>query len=400
MKMFFKLMLMAMFVVLVVSFVGLQSIAGGAITEKQETWLKEAQIGQYQSVEEDWDSIYENAKKEGKLVFLSLSSRFPEVVDSFTEAYPGIEVEASDMIPVDQVDKLTREQDAGIYYIDVLFLDNGPLLIEELLPEHLIWSYTPTTLIDGKRAEDVIPQKYMEPLQLHSVETKQIFYNFETYDSPPIENLWDLTTPEWEGKVQCKDPLLAMDTMNFLQLVVRHSNEMEAAYKERFGKDLVLSEGIENAGYEWIKRLIDNGLLLTTSDGKAALACGTPGQEEPPLAFVSSSKLRYNLTKGTKLAACSDTKPVEGIVKENYVVIANLAPHPNAAKLFIRWMLGDEKGEKGFVPFHVEGQYASRSDVLPLTKPLNEMSLWFVDEEREWIYYEGIAVVEFWLTLR
>jgi len=400
MKMFFRLMLMAMFVVLAVSFIGFQSIAGDTITAKQEAWLKEAQIAQYQPAEEDWDSIYENAKKEGKLVFLSLSSRFPVVVDSFTETYPGIEVEASDMIPVDQVDKLTREQEAGIHYIDVLFLDNGPLLIEELLPEHLIWSYTPTTLIDGKRTEDIIPQKYMKPLQIHSVETKQIFYNFETYDSPPITNLWDLTTPEWGGRVQCKDPLLAMDTMNFLQLVVRHSNEMEAAYKERFGKDLVLSEGIENAGYEWIKRLIDNGLVLTTSDGKAALACGTPGQEKPPLAFVSSSKLRYNLTKGTKLAACSNIKPVEGIVKENYVVIANLAPHPNAAKLFIRWMFGDEKGEKGFEPFHVEGQYASRSDVLPLTKPLNEMSLWFVDEEREWIYYEGIAVVEFWLTLR
>jgi len=400
MKISFKLMLKIMFIILAVSFVGFQSIAAGTITAKQEAWLKEAQIDKYQPAEENWDAIYDNAKKEGKLVVFCLSSRVTEVVDSFKATYPGIEVEASDMLPIDQIDKLTREQDIGIYNIDVLWLDGASILLGELLPQKLIWNYTPTTLIDGKRAEDVIPQKFRKPLQVHSVETRHVLYNFEAYKEPPIKNFWDLITPEWSEKVQMKDPLLSTGSMALLQLAVKHSSEMEAAYKEKFGKDLILSPGIENAGYEWIKRLVDNGLVLTSSSGKAALACGTPGQEKPPLALVVGSKMRYNDTKGTKLAINYGVQPVEAVAKANYVAIANLAPHPNATKLFIRWMLGDEKGGKGFAPFNVPGQYASRNDFSPITKPLDKMNLWFADEEWEWIYNKGMAVNEFWLTLK
>jgi hypothetical protein len=34
--------------------------------------------------------------------------------------------------------------------------------------------------------------------------------------------------------------------------------EMENAYEKEFGSKLVLSKGIENAGYEWIDRIIKN----------------------------------------------------------------------------------------------------------------------------------------------
>ncbi|MCR4391488.1 MAG: ABC transporter substrate-binding protein [Candidatus Acetothermia bacterium] len=371
------------------------------LTPQQDAWLRKAQIGPYQPEVEDWDAIYQAAKAEGKVVILSLSSRIYQVVESFKAAYPGIEVEAYDMTDVQQIEKLTREQGAGIYTIDVLFLAGTTTLVKELLPQRLIWNYVPTTLVDGVLATDAIPEEFRSPLLVHSVESKVVFYNFETYPTPPVTSLWDLTRPEWKGRVQFKDPLTTEENMNFLQMVVKNADLMAAAYQATFGTPIVLSPGIPNAGYEWIKRLADNGLVITKSDGDATKACGTPGQAKPPLAIASSSKIRDN-EKGQVLAIGWDLSPVAGLSKLNYMSIANLAPHPNAAKLLIQWMLGDGGGGAGYDPFYVKGQWSSR---IVARNPLPEITLdtlrartWFVDPD--WVYEHGLQVQDFWLTLR
>ena len=76
--------------------------------------------------QENWDDIYKAAKSEGKVVIYSLSSRVFKAVKAFKEKYPGIEVEASDMRGNDQIEKLTREQAAGIYNVDVCFWPTAP----------------------------------------------------------------------------------------------------------------------------------------------------------------------------------------------------------------------------------------------------------------------------------
>ncbi|MFH1609090.1 MAG: ABC transporter substrate-binding protein, partial [Candidatus Bipolaricaulota bacterium] len=322
--------------------------------------------------------------------------------DAFKAAYPGIEVEAYDMTDVEQVDKLTREQGAGIYNVDVLFTAGITTLTKELLPNHLLWNYVPSTLVDGVPAAQVIPVQFREPLLVHSLEAKIVFYNFESNPAGcPVDSLWDLTRPEWRGRIQMKDPLLTEENMNFLQTIVQHADAMAAAYEVEFGKPLVLSPGCANAGYEFIKRIVANGIVLTQSDGDASKAVGTAGQTNPPLTLsVSSSKIRDN-AKGQKLAIGWDIKPVVGITKTNYLAIANLAPHPNAAKLLIRFMVGDADGKAGYVPFYVEGQWNPRTDMTP---PLREVTLdtlhqktWFLDPD--WIYEHGLEVQDFWLSL-
>ncbi len=350
---------------------------------------------------EDWNAIYEAAKGEGEVVIYSLSSRIFDAVESFKEKYPGIEVEASDMLTVDQIEKLTREQAAGVYNVDVLFLADVTTLMKEVLPQGLIENYVPETLLGGQKAEDVIPEHLREPLLAQSLEAKVIFYNFETYAEPPVDTLWDLTRPEWKGRVQMKDPMQSAENMNFLQMVVKHADDMAKVYEQEFGEPIKLSSGIENAGYEWIQRLVNNDLVLTTSDGTASKAVGTPGQKEPPLTLsVASSKLRNNKKKGLKLAVAWDVKPVMGITKRNFLVMANKAPHPNAAKLLIQWMLGDEKGNSGMKPWYVPGGWASRSDVKPaVDTTLEDLKkyTWFLDPE--YIYDHGLEVRDFWLGL-
>ncbi|UCF96338.1 MAG: ABC transporter substrate-binding protein [Spirochaetaceae bacterium] len=353
-----------------------------------------------QSEVEDWDAIYAAAKKEGKVVVYCLSSRIFDAVETFTAQYPEIEVEAFDMTDVEQVEKLTREQAAGVFNVDVLNLSSGPTLVNELLPQGLIVNYVPQTLVDGKAAKDVIPDYFQAPVLVHTVESKVVFYNFQTYPEPPVDSLWDLTRPEWRGKVQMKDPMLTEENMNFLQTVVQHADEMAKAYQQEFGQPIKLSSGIQNAGYEFIYRVVKNDLVLTTSDGTASTAVGTPDQSDPPLTLsVASSKMRDN-AKGQKLAIAWKLTPRVGITKENYLTMANKAPHPNAGKLMIRWMIGDAEGGAGMKPWFVPGQWASRRDV----KPLLDISLddlqkysWYIDPK--YVYAEGLQVRDFWLGL-
>ena len=388
-------------IALIMTLVG--TIAGMAQTAEQVAWLQLAGIGEYQPDVEDWGAIYDAARAEGKVVIYSLSSRIYDAIDSFKAVYPGVEVEAYDLVDSEQVEKLIREQGAGIYGVDILFFAGATIPELELLPQGYIYNYVPHQLFDGKVASEIIPEALREPLLVHSLESKVVFYNTENYpEGAPVTTLWGLTLPEWNGRVQMKDPMLTEENMNFLQTVVQHADQMAAAYEIEFGEPIVLSPGVENAGYEFIKRIVDNGLVLTGSDGDASKAVGVPGQANAPLTLsVASSKFRDNAGKGYVLGIAWDLEPVVGITKQNMLAIANLAPHPNAAKLLIRYMLGDSFGGGGFIPFNVPGGWSPRSDVPSAAPGITLDSLgedtWFLDAA--WIYENGLSVQDFWLSL-
>ena len=343
--------------------------AGGS---KEEPVKKEAAAA---VVEEDWDAIYEAAKGEGKVVIYALSSRIFDAVEEFKTMYPGIEVEAVDIPTVQQIEKLKREQAAGVYNADVLLLADRTSIEKDILKKGLAKNYVPETLVDGVKTADVIPEKYRKDILQHSVEAKVIFYNTECNAQPPVTNLWDFTEPEWKGRFQMKDPMQSPENMNFFQMVVKYSDEMAAAYEKKYGKKIVLSEGIENAGYEWLDRIVKNDIVLTSSDGKVSGAVGQAGQTNAPLGIcVASSKIRSN-AKGTKLGIAFDVEPKFGIVKSNFLLMTADAPHPNAAKLLIRYMLGDSEGRKrnglNLSMFPDSGH--PEADIKPLTDSINHL---------------------------
>ncbi|MCK5245310.1 ABC transporter substrate-binding protein, partial [Candidatus Bipolaricaulota bacterium] len=188
-------------IILVTILVG--SFAGLAQADEQTAWLQLAELGEYQPAVEDWGAIYDAARAEGKVVIYSLSSRIYDAIDSFKAVYPGIEVEAYDLVDSEQVEKLIREQGAGIYGVDILFFAGATVPELELLPQGYIYNYVPHQLFDGKVTAELIPEDLREPLLVHSLESKVVFYNTENYpEGAPVTTLWGLTLPEWNGRVQ------------------------------------------------------------------------------------------------------------------------------------------------------------------------------------------------------
>lgn len=91
---------------------------------------------------QDWAAIEAAARKEGKVVIYSVSSRIFKLVDKFREKY-GVEIEGHDIASNVQLEKLRREHKAGVFNVDVLFNQDSPLLLNEFVDKKLIHNFIP-----------------------------------------------------------------------------------------------------------------------------------------------------------------------------------------------------------------------------------------------------------------
>ena len=127
------------------------AIAFSSAATAYDAWQQKAGVGAYASDTQDWAAIEAAAREEGQVVIYSVSSRIAKLVDGFQEEY-GIEIIGHDM-PYDlQIEKLRREHNAGVHAVDVLFNAEAPLLLNEALPNGLVWNFVPSGLDDDLSA--------------------------------------------------------------------------------------------------------------------------------------------------------------------------------------------------------------------------------------------------------
>ena len=106
--------------VLLLVFSALVASAAKVSPSQLNSWLKKAKLDKYTPAKTDYDALYKAALLEKKVVLYSQSSRIPDVKKSFEAQYPGITVATYDMASADIYTKIRKEQDAGIYNMDVV----------------------------------------------------------------------------------------------------------------------------------------------------------------------------------------------------------------------------------------------------------------------------------------
>jgi iron(III) transport system substrate-binding protein len=224
---------------------------------EMKKWLKSAKLGPYEEPPQNWAEIVREAKKEGEVVVYSSSSRIAKVAPEFEKKYPGIKVTYFDLGSVKTVEKTVREQDAGLFNADIITTGGSGQVIHELLNKQRIVNFVPDTV------RDHIPKHLKEPLLVRINEAIITMYNTEAYGStPPVKNIWEYTTPKWKGKVVIKNILESLSNFMGICTIVQHADEMAAAYKRFTGKDIELSPGVPDAGYEYLYRLLHNDLVI------------------------------------------------------------------------------------------------------------------------------------------
>lgn len=340
-----------------------------------DQWAKDNGIGIYTPDTEDWDAIEAAAKLEGSVVVYSNSSRIANIADAWAALYPDIEFIPFDLGSDAVVTKIREEQEAGAFTGDV-GMASGSYFAVEFVPKQYLWSYYPPELTD------VLPEANRTPLVTHSLETYGWLYNSQLNDSCPISNWWEPTQPEWKGKIAInKDPITSGSDMGMLTTAAHQTDELAASYLEVYGKDWTTDsqygDDTPDVGWLWLKKLTQNQMISGGDDAWSVM--GSPDIKENIIGLFWYSKYRKVIDGEAFFEPCVGMDPVVGIQKHNYLAILNQAPHPNAAKLYIKFALSQE----GIVPWNQVGQVSGRTDIEPAEEaiPFLDLPVWQLDED-------------------
>ena len=354
-----------------------------------EEWAKANELGPYQPATLDWAAIEAAAKEEGKVVVYAGSSRIEDEIELFQARYPDIVLEGYDVDGIDV--KMREEQKAGNVVGDVWFNSDGHILYGEFVPNQWLWPFVP----DASVMPDVTATQPFAVAR-HGVDV--IGYNSELHpEGCPVSNWWQMTEPEYKGRVFMEDPIANVSTTALMTVVTQHGDELAAAYQKQYGKewttDPAYGDDTPNAGWLWIKKLAQNQPGIQPGGDEVVQAFATPGMTtDAGIGIAGYSKYRDTLKGELVFDVCKGIEPVLGFFKSTYLAIATNAPHPNAAKLFIQYVLSDEGRE----PWNVIGDYPTLTGQAPAEGaiPLADLRVWTFDDQYN---YQNVSQVrDFW----
>ena len=352
-----------------------EPVAQPEVLTPQQEWLKANQLGEYETGTQDWAAIEAAAKEEGTVLVYANSSKTEKAAEAFMELYPEIKVLAYDLGGDDVLMKTLEEQKAGAFTGDVWFSSGGADLIGQVMPKQYVWRFVP----DSTAA--YTPEQYTQPLLMSRFGTSIFAYNDELNDTCPITNIWELTQPEWKGRFFIEDPLNDASTLSKLITIAAHPDEVKQAYVDLYGSEPVLDADTPDAGWLWLKRFAQNGPIPQPGGDEVDSAFATPGMTESYMALTSYSNMADVEEGILSFEPCWGLEPKLGVQSQSYIGIINQAPHPNAAKLWIKFVTSPE----GRDPWSKFGTYFPDStyEVPEGMKPLDEMFdvTWFISEQ-------------------
>lgn len=282
-----------------------------------------------------------------KLTIYSTHSVAVSAVEAFANKF-GIDinlVEGTQIGDNDQITQVATEVSSGVSGADVIFIQDGARTVSELVDEGYVYNWYNQEIFDKVGAD-------CEPLLVWDYCNKVFIYNTDYVEDGEISNIWYATDPKYAGTLQMKDPEKEGVNMNFLVMLTSDENaaKLEAAYKEYYGKDLVLDKDCPNAGYQWIKMFYQNKAVMGDSDGNIAKAIGNPSQESDTKwsALITLNKYVKNRKDSTKnpgnytLDYVKEMNPVAGFIYPIYGLITKNADNPDLAKAFLVWLFTEE----------------------------------------------------------
>ena len=295
-----------------------------------------------------FEELLEAGKANGnKLTLYTTHSVTVSSIEAFANKF-GIDitlVEGTQIGDNNQITQVATEVSSGVSGADIIFIQDGARTVSELVEEGYVYNWYNQEILDKVGAD-------CEPLLVWDYCNKVFIYNADYVEEGEISNIWYCTDPKYAGTLQMKDPEKEGVNMNFLVMLTSDENAalLAEAYKEYYGTDIVLDPDCPNAGYQFIKMMYNNGLLVGDSDGNIAKAIGNPEQEEPVKwsALITLNKYVKSLKDSTvkpgekTLNYVKDMKPVAGFIYPIYGLITANADNPELAKAFLVWLFTED----------------------------------------------------------
>jgi iron(III) transport system substrate-binding protein len=357
----------------------------------EEQWFKDNQLGPYFTLDQDWVAIEAAAKLEGKVTVYAGTSRIEDQIAIWNTVYPEITLDGYDTDDI--AIKMTAEHDAGNIIGDVFFDGDMMSLYMELYPNNIVLPFVPSEFASVLAVTPEDPfaiQRYGGDVWTYN--------NVLNPNGCPITNWWQIVDKNiFTKSIFYEDPLSESDKISMLVTVIKHGDDMAALYQAQYGKewttDAEYEATLENAGWLWVKKFAKANLVYNEGGDVTTDAIGNLTMtEDAGIGNNSFSKLRATIDGEANQWYCEGLNPL-GTSAPTYIGIAAFAPHPNAAKLYIRFSLTPQ----GAAPWWgVMGDWPSRSDVPPAegAPSFADVVLWPDDGTLMWEI--GSQVRDFW----
>ena len=275
----------------------------------------------------EWEQTIEAAKKEGKVVIsIPSSSELRSAIEARFEKRFGIKVEAVTGRASSIVGKMVEEYKAGVRYFD-LHIGGSQSILTGLLPEGVLDPVEPVMILP-----EVKDPKQWWGGHIWVDNAKRYIYSTLAYQS---ESLWYNSQLMKPNEMKSFDDLLAERFHEKLGLLDPRTPGAGAS---------IWSYLREIKGEDFMRKLVTQKLLINRNQrvlaeslakGRVALIMGLTYYSYAP--FVKAG-----------LPVAPLPIPREGIFVSggsgNLAILKN-APHPNALRVFVNWLLGKEGQE-------------------------------------------------------
>jgi iron(III) transport system substrate-binding protein len=282
--------------------------------------------------------MVEAAKKEGTVAYytgLNVNA-VQRLIDAFEKRYPFLKVEPSRYGHVQVRTKIFTEAATGSHRFDIVSIP--AIDLQTIKKKGLLASYHSAEM-------DGIPKGLKDEAGYWTamyITQFIIGYNNQLINKSDVPKGWDdLLRPQWKSRIGL-DPDATLWYASLLEYWGREKTT-------RFMKGLAAQEPRLRRGYTLLAQMMAAG--------------------EFPLAVVHAHKVEEMKSKGAPIDWIKTVDPV--VTSAHALAISAHAPHPNAARLLVDFVLSKE----GQLTLHRSFLVPARSDIPPLTPALDQSKL-------------------------
>ena len=336
--------------------------------------------------EMSYDQLVELAKTDGKLVFYGANSYLQDAANNFAEEF-GIEVEFTQLGETEMIEKISAECKTGAPTADLVCAQDTYRVNTDLIGTGyaMNWTNSRITAITGE--EDCTAVVWQH-------DTKMFMYNPTLVGEDWAYNLWRITDPEYYGLFTFKTPTSEGVNLDMLTMLTSdtYAEKLAEAYKEYYGEDITLTT--DNAGWEFVKKLYEIGVLLTSSDSTCATTIGDVNLDKTWMGYFSTQRYSTQEAKGIKLAYdYNNATPFAGYTYPVYAVVLNGCQHEYAAKLFAEWLLS-ENGYKAFETYF-GGFSANPANAYATSYSFEDVEPYLVQDDADYLMTARVDMEDF-----
>jgi iron(III) transport system substrate-binding protein len=277
--------------------------------------------------QENWDAVVKAATAEGEVdVHGGPGKSYEEVLTTgFKAAYPDIKLNFVGTSGRDVILQIERERDAGLYKWDV-YVGGTPSILQTLKPAGAFAPLRPALILpevtDDKAWRDGFDAGWMDKEKKYTFAFDYTFsplalVNWDFVSHDDLKTFQDLLKPQFADKIVWDDPRLPGQGLLTGQVLLKN-------YSPDFVKQLFATQKITFIAN---RRQQAEGVVR----GRYPIGMASPVDE---VGQFQAQGLGKNIAPFN-----GGLKALSGDTGFGTVSLMDKAPHPNAAKVYINWLL-------------------------------------------------------------